>query len=68
MWSKQCIHVYVNAKMIPAETVPGVRREGWEGEVEVGNSSMICLIHYKDPCKCYNVPLPSTTTTKEDFR
>jgi hypothetical protein len=25
---KQCLHMYVNAKMIPVETVPGIRK-GW---------------------------------------
>jgi hypothetical protein len=24
----QCIHLYVNAKMIPVETIPGIRGEG----------------------------------------
>jgi hypothetical protein len=34
-WCKQCIHMYVNAKMIPVDTVPGIRRrdegEQWRG-------------------------------------
>jgi hypothetical protein len=31
---KQCIHKYVNAKMIPVETLPGIRREAGGREVE----------------------------------
>jgi hypothetical protein len=30
--SKKCVYMYVNAKMIPADTVPGIREEGDEGE------------------------------------
>jgi hypothetical protein len=59
------IHMYVNAKMIPAETVPGIRG-GWMGErSRTGDSSMIYLIHYKNLCKCYNVPIPSTAIKKK---
>jgi hypothetical protein len=49
--------MYVNAKMIPGETVPGIRGGG--------NSSMIYLIHCKNFCKCYNVPPLSTTIKKK---
>jgi hypothetical protein len=49
--------MYVNAKMIPVETVPGIR-----GVVE--NSSMMYLKHCNNLCKCYNVPTPSTTIIK----
>jgi hypothetical protein len=31
---KQCIHMYVNAKMIPVETVPGIRGGGCRRTVE----------------------------------
>jgi hypothetical protein len=46
--------MYVNAKMITVETVPGIR--GWGRAVEGWNSSMIYFIHCKNLCKCYNVP------------
>jgi hypothetical protein len=55
--------MYVNAKRIPVETVPGIGEEGMEGSGEV-NSSMIYLIHYKNLYKCYNVPPPSTIKKK----
>jgi hypothetical protein len=29
---KKCVHVYVNAKMIPVETIPGLQGEQDEGE------------------------------------
>jgi hypothetical protein len=48
--------MYVNAKMIPIETIPGIGRV-----VEGVNSSIIYLIYCKNLCKCHNVPLPSTT-------
>jgi hypothetical protein len=54
IWCKQCIHMYVNSKMIPVETVPGIG-EQWKGD----NSSMIYLIHCGNLCKCYNVPTPA---------
>jgi hypothetical protein len=48
--------MYVNAKMIAAESVP---RMG-EGR----DSSMTYLIHCKNLCKCYNVSTPSKTIKK----
>jgi hypothetical protein len=53
--------MYVNAKIIPVEIVPGVVGEGVDGV----NSSMIYLIHCKNLCKCYNVSLPSTAIKKK---
>jgi hypothetical protein len=53
--------MYVNGKIILVETIPGMGRGRM---VEGVNSSMIYLIHCKNLCKCYNVPPPSTTTTK----
>jgi hypothetical protein len=53
--------MYVNAKMIAVETVPGIRG-GSMKESSVGvNSRMIYSIHCKKICKCHNVPPPSTT-------
>jgi acyl CoA:acetate/3-ketoacid CoA transferase beta subunit len=48
----------VNAKMIPVETVPGMR--GGKGSREGVNSSMVYLMHFKNLCKNSNVP-PSST-------
>jgi hypothetical protein len=31
MWCKYCVHVYVNVKMIPVETIPRMG-EGGKGE------------------------------------
>jgi hypothetical protein len=31
MWCKYCVHVYVNVKMIPVETIP-IMGEGGKGE------------------------------------
>jgi hypothetical protein len=35
IWCKYCVHMYVNIKIIPAETVPGIGRgdrgEWWRG-------------------------------------
>jgi hypothetical protein len=49
--------MYVNAKMIPVETIPGIRRWGIK---EGMNSSMIYFIHCKNLCKCHNESPPST--------
>jgi hypothetical protein len=48
--------MYVNAKMIPAETVPGIRGGGRKRAVEGVNSGILCLTHCKNLCKCHNVP------------
>jgi hypothetical protein len=56
------MHVYVNAKMIPVETLPGMG--GREMKDSSGGGEFkydIYLIHCKVLCKCYNVPPPSTT-------
>jgi hypothetical protein len=50
--------MYVNAKMIPFGTIPGM---GGGGGV---NSSMIYLIHCKNFCKYHNAPPPSTIIKK----
>jgi hypothetical protein len=51
--------MYVNAKMMPVETVPGIRRED-EGERLKGvNSSVIYLINCKNLCKYHSVPHPA---------
>jgi hypothetical protein len=47
--------VYVNAKMIPVETVPGIRGGGMGERSRGGNSSMIYLIYCKHLCKCYGI-------------
>jgi hypothetical protein len=49
--AQKCVHMYVNAKMIPFETTPGMEGEGVEGV----NSCMVYLIHCKNLCKCHNV-------------
>jgi hypothetical protein len=60
---EKCAHLYVDAKRIPVETIPGI----WGG-VEGVNSSMIYLIQCKNLCKCHNVPPPSTTIKKKKER
>jgi hypothetical protein len=49
----------VNAKMIPVDTVPGIRGEGMKESSGGVNSSMIYLIHCKNLCKCHSVPHPA---------
>jgi hypothetical protein len=54
--------MYVNAKLIPVETIPGMQgKKIKENSERVQQSSMIYLIHCKNFCKCNNVPPPSTT-------
>jgi hypothetical protein len=45
--------MYVNGKMKPIETIPGMRGWGIKENDEGVNSSMI---HCKNFCKCHNVP------------
>jgi hypothetical protein len=61
--------MYVNGKMRPVETVPGMGRGGKIKKNGEGvNSIMIYLIHLKNICKCHNVPLPSTTKKEKRKR
>jgi hypothetical protein len=53
--------MFVNGKMRPVETIPGMGGAGIRRMVEGVNSNMIYLIYCKYFSKCYNVPLPSTT-------
>jgi hypothetical protein len=53
--------MYVNAKMIPVETIPGVGGRGNKGRWEGMNPSMIYLVHCKNFCKCHNVLSPCKT-------
>jgi hypothetical protein len=46
--------MYVNATIIPVETIPGI------GEGGIRNSSVMHLIHCKNLCKFHNLPPPST--------
>jgi hypothetical protein len=54
--------MYVNAEMIPIETIPVMGGGIKENDDEV-NSRMIYLKHCMNFCKCHNVPSYSTTTT-----
>jgi hypothetical protein len=65
--SKQCkkhVDLYVNAKMIPVETITGkrgrIKEEEWKGI----NSSTIYLIYDKNFYKYHSVPSLSTTKKK----
>jgi hypothetical protein len=53
--------MYINAKMIPVEIVPGFGEGGMKERSRRGNSSLICLIHCKNLCEYSNV-LPPTKT------
>jgi hypothetical protein len=59
--------MYINAKMIPVETVRGIRggERGWRSAVEGINLGMIYLIHSKNLCQCYNIPPSGTTILKK---
>jgi hypothetical protein len=58
--------MYVNAKMIPVETVPGIGRGGMKESSWGGDSGVIVidLIYCKNLCKYSNVPPLSTTIIK----
>jgi hypothetical protein len=56
--------MYVNGKMRPVETVPGMGGQGIKENDGGVNSSTIYLIYCKNFYKCHNVPLSSTTIKK----
>jgi hypothetical protein len=47
--------MYVNEKLWPVETIPGMGEKGIKRVMEWVNSSKIYLMYYKNFCKCYNV-------------
>jgi hypothetical protein len=49
------VHMYINAKIIPVETISGMG-DGIRRAVEGMNSSMI---HCKNLCKYHSVPPPA---------
>jgi hypothetical protein len=57
--------MYINGKMRPIETVPGMVGGGIKENGEGMNSSMMYLIYFKNICRCHNVPQPSTTIKKK---
>jgi hypothetical protein len=52
--------MYLNVKMIPVVTIPGIEGRRIKERLDGVNSSMIYLIHCKNFSKCHNIPLPST--------
>jgi antibiotic biosynthesis monooxygenase (ABM) superfamily enzyme len=48
--------MYANAKMIPVETVPGMGGGEIKERGEGDDFKYETLIHYKNFCKCHNVP------------
>jgi hypothetical protein len=49
--------MYINAKMIPAESVPGIRGGGIKESSR--RVELIYLIHFNNFCKWYNVGIYS---------
>jgi hypothetical protein len=47
--------MYVNGKMRPVETIPGMGGGGREND-EGDEFNVIYLIHCKDFCKCHSAP------------
>jgi hypothetical protein len=56
--------MYVNGKMRPVETIPGMGRERIKENGGGVNSSMMYLTYCKNFCKCHNIPPPSTIIKK----
>jgi hypothetical protein len=54
---KYYAYIYVNGKMIPVETIPGIGGRGIK-ENDGVNSSIIYFLYCKSLCKCHNVPPP----------
>jgi hypothetical protein len=60
--------MYVNGKMIPVETTPGMGDGEIKENGEGVNSSMIQLIHCKNFCKCHNVTSAQQQQQKNSFK
>jgi hypothetical protein len=60
---QKCVHMYVNAKMIPVGIVPGIGGGGIKETSGGVKSSIIYLMHCKNPCKCHNIS-PTSTNNK----
>jgi hypothetical protein len=57
--------MYVNGKMVSAKTIPHMgAREVKNSNSRGVHSSMTYLLYYKNFCKYYYVPLPSTIQKK----
>jgi hypothetical protein len=52
--------MYVNAKMIPVETVPGTGGGGMKESSAGGEFKYDIFDNYKNLCKCHSEPPPST--------
>jgi hypothetical protein len=48
--------MYINRKMRPAETILGIGGRGIKENNVGGEFNMVCLIYFKNFCKCCNVP------------
>jgi L-lactate utilization protein LutB len=48
--------MYVNGKMRPVETIPGIVGRGIKENDGGVSSTMTYLIYSKNCCKCHNVP------------
>jgi hypothetical protein len=58
--------MYVNGKLRPVESIPGMGRECIKENDGGVNSSMIYLIHCKNFCKCHNVNAPGKQFLKSE--
>jgi hypothetical protein len=58
------VHMYVNEKIIPVETVPGIKGGEIKKSSDKVNSRITSFIHCKNLCKCHNVPSSNTTIKK----
>jgi hypothetical protein len=57
--------MYVNAEIIPVETVSGIWEMGMEDSLGGGDFKYDILIHCKNLCKCHKVSPPSNTIKKK---
>jgi hypothetical protein len=58
--------MYGNEKMIPVETVPGIRRGGMGESSGGGEFKYDRFDILQETCKCYNVPISRSTTIKKN--
>jgi hypothetical protein len=52
---RYCVYIYVNRKIIPVETIPGMQGGELRKNGRGINSNMLYLMYCKNFCKCHNI-------------
>jgi hypothetical protein len=59
IWYKYCVHIYINGKMIPDETITGMGVGRIKENVGGGKFKYVYLLYFKNFCKRTMYPHPA---------